>query len=41
MPVEEKNSTGVWVLVTKTWLTKSWSRVRIPDRPLPPRRCAR
>ena len=41
MPREEKNSTGVWVLQTMTCATKSSSRVAMPERPLPPRRCAR
>ena len=36
MPREEKNKTGVWVLTTKTWVTKSSSRVDMPARPLPP-----
>jgi hypothetical protein len=40
-PTDEKNSTGVWVLTTNTWVTKSSSRVAMPARPLPPRRCAR
>jgi hypothetical protein len=31
----------VCVEATKTSLTKSSSRVLMPDRPLPPRRCAR
>ncbi len=38
---DEKNRIGVWVLATKSWVTKSSSRVAIPERPLPPLLCAR
>ena len=38
---EEVNNIGAWVDATKTWLRKSSSRIAIPARPRPPRRCAR
>jgi hypothetical protein len=41
LPAVEKNSTGLWVLVTNIVVTASSSLVAIPARPLPPRFCAR
>ena len=35
MPVEEKNTSGAWVLATKILVTKSSSRVAMPERPAP------
>ena len=40
-PLDEKNSTGVCVEATNSRETKSSSRVCMPERPLPPRFCAR
>ena len=40
-PAEVKNSTGARVEATNTWLRKSSSRIAIPARPRPPRRCER
>ena len=41
MPVEEKNSSQAWVEATNRLVTKSSSRVAMPERPLPPRPCTR
>ena len=41
LPAVEKNSTGLCVLVTNMSLTTSSSFVAMPERPLPPRFCAR
>jgi hypothetical protein len=41
MPSVVKNRSGVWVLATKSVVTTSSSFSAMPDRPLPPRFCAR
>ncbi len=41
MPSVVKKRSAVWVLATKSVVTKSSSLVAMPAVPLPPRRCER